>query len=541
MSCRSAGSAGYDVEAVGGRLDVAERGTQIPLDVHQPGGGDDVDHLGRVVQHEFQVDGGAEELVDVAHALICVQGESQPSAGDQHPGEPGDHGRMLGGGHVHERVPRGDGRPSRPGARAPVDSSAHHFELQIREEVLDYSKANGLLHRRVRELSGQATAAQVLERLRAPSVRHHFGQSTRPERPAVSLREHQAIIDAICARDPEAAERTTRLHLASVLEGLKAILATRSRAGAAGHPTPSDRARELVRGAYDVHIHVPPDATRGRVDDLTLAPRFAEVGLAGFVLTSDHLPTVGRAAMVRSAVPGFGAVGAITLNASVGGMNPVAVELAGRSGTQVVVLPTVDSASWRERTARAPEGLRPPMRAQLYEELQAEGVTVEPVEVVGRDGQVLEATRQVLRVIAKHDMTLVTGHLSAAETEAVVNAAAGAGVRRMVVTDSEFALPRVAVDWQRRLAAKGALLERCLTAPYTGKISWAAWLANIRAVGVEHSVLTSGLGQHSHPPVEDGLALLADRLVAEGFTEDEVRLVAVHNSRWLAGADVRRN
>ncbi|WP_220448880.1 DUF6282 family protein [Nonomuraea mesophila] len=49
----------------------------------------------------------------------------------------------------------------------------------------------------------------------------------------------------------------------------------------ADHPTPSRRAREIVAGAYDIHIHVAPDVMPRRIDDLTLALRFAEVGLAG--------------------------------------------------------------------------------------------------------------------------------------------------------------------------------------------------------------------------------------------------------------------
>src|SRR4051794_7645960 len=152
------------------------------------------------------------------------------------------------------------------------------------------------------------------------------------------------------------------------------------------HPTPSSRARELVAGAYDIHIHVAPDVMRRRIDDLALAPKFAEVGLAGFVLKSHYVPTTERAAVVRAAHPGFGAVGAITLNGSVGGMNPIAVELAGRGGAQVVWLPTVDSANQRECTASDPEGAEPPMWAKLQDELRAEGMAADPVDVVDADG-----------------------------------------------------------------------------------------------------------------------------------------------------------
>jgi hypothetical protein len=121
-----------------------------------------------------------------------------------------------------------------------------------------------------------------------------------------------------------------------------------------------------------------------------------------------------------------------------------------------------------------------------------------------------------------------------------VDAAVEAGVRRIVITHPEFTSQRVAVERQRALAAKGALLERCFTTPHTGKVAWKVWLENIRAVGPEHSVLSSDLGQPFNPPVEDGLALLADRLLTEGFTEEEIRLMAVRNSRWLAGAEDER-
>ena len=89
-------------------------------------------------------------------------------------------------------------------------------------DVVGYSRLNQRLHRRVREISGQRTAAQVLERLRGQSVRHQFRLAMRPGRPQVSLPEHLAIIDAICAHHPAEAAEAARVHLASVIEALKA-------------------------------------------------------------------------------------------------------------------------------------------------------------------------------------------------------------------------------------------------------------------------------------------------------------------------------
>ncbi|MEJ3748017.1 GntR family transcriptional regulator [Actinomycetes bacterium KLBMP 9797] len=90
-------------------------------------------------------------------------------------------------------------------------------------DVLGYSRLNEELHRRVREISGQETARNVLERLRAQSVRHQFKLAMHPGRPTASLPEHLAIIDAIRAGDPAAAEQAARAHLRGVIATLRAL------------------------------------------------------------------------------------------------------------------------------------------------------------------------------------------------------------------------------------------------------------------------------------------------------------------------------
>jgi len=89
-------------------------------------------------------------------------------------------------------------------------------------DVGRYRDLNQMLHTRIREMSGQRTAGAVLERLRAQSVRQQFKVASAPGRPRVSLPEHLAIIAAVCAGDSDAAERTVREHLHSVMEAMKA-------------------------------------------------------------------------------------------------------------------------------------------------------------------------------------------------------------------------------------------------------------------------------------------------------------------------------
>src|SRR5579862_4250069 len=97
-----------------------------------------------------------------------------------------------------------------------------------------------------------------------------------------------------------------------------------STAGAKVMPV-SDAAWKCLQGAYDLQVHVAPDVIERRIDDLDLAKEFLGRGLKGFVLKSHYFPTAERAKVVTSAVPGIQAFGAVTLNHSVGGLNPVAV------------------------------------------------------------------------------------------------------------------------------------------------------------------------------------------------------------------------
>ena len=158
--------------------------------------------------------------------------------------------------------------------------------------------------------------------------------------------------------------------------------------------SPRRRARELVRGAYDLHVHVEPDLAKRRIDDLALARRFAELGLAGFVLKSHYVPTAERAAVVRAAVPGVDALGAIALNAGVGGLNAQAVEIAARGGARIVWLPTVDSEN--EASEDGPKPAKQPVWRAIQDEFVAAGVASGPVRLTA------SGLAPVLEVVARH-------------------------------------------------------------------------------------------------------------------------------------------
>ena len=95
-------------------------------------------------------------------------------------------------------------------------------------DLLGYSEANAALHAAIIATARHETAARLIHGLRAQLVRFQFRTILVPGRPPVSFAEHTAIVDAIGARDRDAAEAAMRHHLRHV-EG-----ALSQTAGAAG-------------------------------------------------------------------------------------------------------------------------------------------------------------------------------------------------------------------------------------------------------------------------------------------------------------------
>lgn len=90
-------------------------------------------------------------------------------------------------------------------------------------DLVRYSELNAALHTALRNIAGHTTANRMLEQLHGQMVRHQFRLSLIPGRPSTSLPEHLAIIEAVAARDPEAAHAAMTAHTQSVIEVLRGI------------------------------------------------------------------------------------------------------------------------------------------------------------------------------------------------------------------------------------------------------------------------------------------------------------------------------
>src|ERR1051325_8180798 len=101
---------------------------------------------------------------------------------------------------------------------------------------------------------------------------------------------------------------------------------------------------QTLTGAIDIHAHTDPDGVPRSIDAIDLAKLAKSRGMRSIVLKNHYEPTASLAYIVRKEVPGIDVFGGISLDLTVGGVNPAAVEwmtkVKGGYG-KVVWLPTL--------------------------------------------------------------------------------------------------------------------------------------------------------------------------------------------------------
>ena len=279
---------------------------------------------------------------------------------------------------------------------------------------------------------------------------------------------------------------------------------------------------ELLSGVIDVHVHCAPDSVPRSIDAIDLARLAKSRGMRGLVLKNHWEPTASLAYVTRKEAPGIEVFGGIDLNISVGGMNPEAVErMAKMTGGwgRFVWMSTFDSQA----------------QVRFAKENR-------PFVAVSRNGQLLPETKKVIAMIAKYHLILATGHNTPQEDLMLIREARARGVRGIIVTHAMMAPIHMSIDDMKHVAALGAFIEFA----YNGLIgqykefSFADYASAIRAVGAEHCILSSDLGQPTNPLHPDGLALFFDGLKKAGIADSQIRMMSVRNPALLLGLDQPR-
>ncbi|TWS99688.1 DUF6282 family protein [Reyranella sp. CPCC 100927] len=281
-------------------------------------------------------------------------------------------------------------------------------------------------------------------------------------------------------------------------------------------------------GVIDMHVHAHPDVFGRNMDDIDVAQLAKARGMRGIVLKNHISETASRAALVMKVVPGIEVFGGIVLNNAVGGVNPAAVEWMHRvygSRGKVVWLPTFESDK-HVKTFSSPD---------------AKGLVVAP------GGQVTPQTEEILKIVARENLVLATGHIHPEEILAVVKRGHELGVKNMIVTHGFTNVPGLTMEQAQQVVELGAMIEVCFLqflagpgAPLPFLLHWKQVNARhvgdaVKAFGAKGIVISSDLGQSANMTHPDGLEVAIAAMKKEGLSDADIDTMMRKNPAKLLG------
>jgi hypothetical protein len=281
-------------------------------------------------------------------------------------------------------------------------------------------------------------------------------------------------------------------------------------------------------GVIDMHTHSHPDVFGRNIDDVDLARIAKARGMRGVVLKNHISETASRAALAMKEVPGIEVFGGVVLNKAVGGINPDAVEWMHRiygSRGKVVWLPTFESDK-HVKTFGKPDN---------------KGIVVAP------GGKVTPEMEAILKIIARENLLLATGHVHPEEVLAVVKRGKELGVKNMLVTHGLTTVPGLSMAQAKEVVANGAVIEVCFLQFQAGPNAPLAFLTHwmqinakhvaqaIKEFGAQGLVVSSDLGQSANMVHPDGLEVAIGAMKREGISDADIDVMMRKNPARLLG------
>jgi predicted TIM-barrel fold metal-dependent hydrolase len=289
---------------------------------------------------------------------------------------------------------------------------------------------------------------------------------------------------------------------------------------------PEKRAKELLKGAIDFHIHTGPDIYPRRVNDIEAARQAKRAGMRA-VLIKSHATITADRAQIAGFVAGFPVFGGVALNWQVGGLNKYAVECAAKMGAKQVWMPTTHAANYLKYVDHVP------MFAKAMPK------DIKGIRILKEDGRLVAEIGPILEAIARNDLILATGHLAPEEGIALIREAKKAGVGRIVVTHPGASFVNYSAAQMREALNAGAtFLEHVFndcTPQVADPLPPSALGDAIKAIGSEHCIMSTDSGQVVNPPPVKVMTRYIQEMLEYGFSEKAIRTMTAENPARILG------
>ncbi len=270
---------------------------------------------------------------------------------------------------------------------------------------------------------------------------------------------------------------------------------------------------ELIKGSYDLHVHSFPDIVPRKLNDIELALEAKEAGMQGILIKNHHVDTTSRTYLVKQIIKGIEIFGGITLNKSVGGLNPDAVDISLKLGAKEIWMPTIDSLNHKSKTKK---------KSGIY--------------ILDEKDKLKKEVYEILENISKHQVILGTGHLSLKEIFALIKNAKEMKIEKIIITHPEFWITFVPIEIQLELSKYGVFFERCYyssTLSGDKRVDFKWVIECIRKVGPDSTIISTDLGQKGNPSPVEGMKIIISELLKNNFSESEIRKMISDNPKSL--------
>lgn len=281
----------------------------------------------------------------------------------------------------------------------------------------------------------------------------------------------------------------------------------------------------LVSGAIDMHVHFGPESLMERRQNaLQLARSAKEIGLKALVLKCREYNTVPIARLVSELVPEVQVLGSLTLEPEIGGVNPAAAISAARMGAKIIWMPTFSSTNSRTVCEKV-----------LGYKLPG------PEQVILDSRRKLKAeVKEIFQIVKEFNIVLASGHISPKETFALAEEAQRIGFNKLLVTHAlQGALTAVLCsnDELKQLARGGVYIEHSFwdVLPTMNAYDPLRIVELVKAIGAEHSIMSTDLGQSYNPPAPEGMRMFIATLLRKGLEAKEVEMMVKTNPAKLLG------
>lgn len=284
---------------------------------------------------------------------------------------------------------------------------------------------------------------------------------------------------------------------------------------------------DLLRGAIDLHCHSGPAAMARILDHHEALVEAAEAGFRA-VLYKDHFYLgVPHCVILEKLVPtDVRLYSGIALNNANGGINPFAVDHAAKIGGKIVWLPTLSAKNHIEQE----DG-----QGKVFPKTAKKMLAETPLSGVDANGQVTDAVKAVLDIIAEADIILAGGHLPAHELIKIFEECRVRGVTKMLVNHPTF-IVGCTDDDMSAMVELGAYMEHSIAmfVEGTGKLFGADELAHyIEVAGPDRTVLSSDLGMRGGPRPVVGFRQIVAMLLDLQVPERDIRTMIGGNAARL--------